>query len=62
MTATHTHESLLRADREKRHVAALSLAAAVLLTGTKLGVGVWTQSLGILAEAAHWASIWWPPP
>ena len=26
---------------------------AVLLTGTKLGVGLWTNSLGILSEAAH---------
>ncbi len=53
MTTTPTHESLLRADREKKSVAALSLAAAVLLTGTKLGVGLWTNSLGILSEAAH---------
>ncbi len=27
--------------------------AAVLLTGTKLGIGLWTNSLGILSEAAH---------
>ena len=53
MTTARTHESLLRADREKRQVAALSLAAAVLLTGAKLGVGIWTNSLGILSEAAH---------
>ncbi len=53
MTNTQIQESLSRADREKRLVAASSLAAAVLLTGTKLGIGLWTQSLGILSEAAH---------
>ena len=41
------------ADREKRLVALSSIAAAVLLTGLKLGVGLWTNSLGILSEAAH---------
>ena len=46
-------ESLSRADREKRWVAMSSLAAAVLLTSTKLGIGLWTNSLGILSEAAH---------
>jgi cation diffusion facilitator family transporter len=30
-----------------------SLAAAFLLTGTKLGIGLWTNSLGILSEALH---------
>jgi cation diffusion facilitator family transporter len=39
--------------REKRWVAATSVGAAVILTATKLGVGVLTGSLGILAEAAH---------
>ena len=39
--------------REKRIVAATSVAAAVFLTGTKLVVGFLTGSLGILAEAAH---------
>jgi cation diffusion facilitator family transporter len=39
--------------REKRIVAASSVAAAVVLTGTKLFVGLGTGSLGILAEAAH---------
>ncbi len=47
------HAPLSQADREKRSVAFWSLAAAVLLTGTKLGVGLWTNSLGILSEAAH---------
>jgi cation diffusion facilitator family transporter len=41
------------ADREKRRVAFFSVGAAVLLTATKLAVGLWTNSLGILSEAAH---------
>jgi cation diffusion facilitator family transporter len=39
--------------REKRLVAASSVGAAVILTATKLIVGLMTGSLGILAEAAH---------
>jgi cation diffusion facilitator family transporter len=39
--------------REKRLVAATSVAAAIFLTGTKLAIGLSTGSLGILAEAAH---------
>jgi cation diffusion facilitator family transporter len=39
--------------REKRLVAGTSVAAAILLTATKLVVGLLTGSLGILAEAAH---------
>jgi cation diffusion facilitator family transporter len=39
--------------REKRIVAATSVGAAVFLAGTKLAIGLWTGSLGILAEAAH---------
>ena len=39
--------------REKIRVARSSVFAAVLLTGTKLGIGLWTGSLGILSEAAH---------
>lgn len=39
--------------REKRVVAATSVCAAILLTGSKLGVGLWTGSLGMLAEAVH---------
>lgn len=42
-----------QADREKHRVALSSLIAAVLLTSTKAGVGWWTNSLGILSEAAH---------
>lgn len=52
MDHLHNHE-FAQADRDKRWVAMSSLAAAVLLTGTKLGIGVWTNSLGILSEAAH---------
>jgi len=44
---------LTEADREKRAVAFFSVSAAVLLTSTKLAVGLWTNSLGILSEAAH---------
>jgi len=39
--------------REKRFVAASSVAAAVFLTASKLVIGLMTGSLGILAEAAH---------
>jgi len=53
MTNTQLQESLSRADQEKRWVAMSSLAAAFLLTGTKLGIGLWTNSLGILSEALH---------
>jgi cation diffusion facilitator family transporter len=40
-------------QREKRNVALSSVLAAVFLTSMKLAVGIWTGSLGILAEAAH---------
>jgi cation diffusion facilitator family transporter len=40
-------------SREKSRVAVSSLAAATVLTLLKLAVGIWTQSLGILAETAH---------
>lgn len=53
MKRTPMHESLSQADRDKRWVAFSSLMAAILLTGTKLGIGLWTNSLGILSEAAH---------
>jgi cation diffusion facilitator family transporter len=45
-----THES---GQKEKRSVALLSVLAAVGLTTFKLIVGLLTNSLGILAEAAH---------
>lgn len=41
------------AEQEKKSVALSSVVAAVFLTGMKLVVGIWTGSLGILAEAAH---------
>ncbi len=40
-------------QHEKNTVAAVSLVAALLLTSLKLGIGIWTNSLGILSEAAH---------
>ncbi len=39
--------------REKKLVAGSSVLAAVFLTGIKLVIGIFTGSLGILAEAAH---------
>ncbi|HVN47838.1 MAG TPA: cation diffusion facilitator family transporter [Bacteroidota bacterium] len=39
--------------REKKTIAVSSVIAAVFLTSFKLGVGLWTNSLGILSEAAH---------
>ena len=41
------------AKKEKKAAARNSVAAAVLLTGMKIVVGLLTGSLGILAEAAH---------
>jgi cation diffusion facilitator family transporter len=46
------HEHAL-GDGEKRSVALYSALAALLLTGTKIAVGLWTGSLGIVAEAMH---------
>lgn len=42
-----------QADREKRRVAFSSLLAAIVLTLMKIVVGLATNSLGILSEAAH---------
>jgi len=42
-----------KAIREKKIVAASSVAAAVFLTGFKLVVGIVTGSLGIISEALH---------
>jgi cation diffusion facilitator family transporter len=39
--------------KEKKAIALTSVLAAVFLTSFKLGVGLWTNSLGILSEAAH---------
>ena len=41
------------AEHEKRQAALASVTAAVLLTALKLVVGLTTNSLGILSEAAH---------
>ena len=52
----HLHEGvrgLAAADGEKRLVALYSVLAALLLTGGKITVGLWTGSLGIVAEALH---------
>lgn len=40
-------------EREKQSVALNSALAAAFLTSLKIAVGLWTGSLGILAEAAH---------
>jgi len=52
-SADHASAAHQTAAREKQAVALSSLLAAVGLTGLKLGVGLWTNSLGILSEAAH---------
>jgi cation diffusion facilitator family transporter len=53
----HNHLHLDHGDNpmgaDKNRVALVSVLAALLLTGTKIAVGVWTGSLGILAEALH---------
>lgn len=41
------------AEHEKSSVALNSVGAAVLLTALKVVVGLWSGSIGILAEAAH---------
>ncbi|MGA2799037.1 MAG: cation diffusion facilitator family transporter, partial [Thermoguttaceae bacterium] len=53
MTSPPFQYDLSRADKEKRRVATASLLAALLLTSFKIVVGYWTNSLGILSEAAH---------
>ncbi|MCX7838178.1 MAG: cation-efflux pump [Anaerolineae bacterium] len=45
--------TLEQQTREKGFAAAWSVASATSLTILKIGVGLWTGSLGILAEAAH---------
>ncbi|MBE3089578.1 MAG: cation transporter [Actinobacteria bacterium] len=47
------NEFLLNREREKRMAALTSVIAAIGLTAIKIIVGVFTGSLGILAEAAH---------
>ena len=52
--SSHDHfAGLAGAGAEKSRVALISVMAALLLTGTKVVVGFWTGSLGILAEALH---------
>lgn len=46
-------KELSTADIEKQSVALTSVVAAIVLTGTKLVVGVVSGSIGILSEAAH---------
>src|SRR5512135_3547991 len=41
------------ANNEKNRIALTSVLAAIFLTGLKLVVGLATNSLGILSEAAH---------
>lgn len=41
------------AEREKRSAAMTSVVAAFALTSLKFGIGIYTNSLGILSEAAH---------
>jgi cation diffusion facilitator family transporter len=53
MSSPHAANQPTHADREKRWVALTSLLAAILLTSTKLVVGIATNSLGILSEALH---------
>ncbi len=38
---------------EKGFAASWSVVSAIFLTALKIGIGIWTGSLGILAEAAH---------
>ena len=42
-----------RASAEKRWAALISVAAACVMTGLKLAVGLLTGSLGVLSDAAH---------
>jgi cation diffusion facilitator family transporter len=53
MAISQFQDDKAQANREKRLVALSSLLAAVALTLMKLVVGWMTNSLGILAEAAH---------
>ena len=46
-------EYVSKADREKAQVALSSIFGALVITGLKVGVGLWTGSLGILSEALH---------
>lgn len=47
------NNSNIHAMDEKKHVALMSVFAAIVLTGFKLVIGLITNSLGILSEALH---------
>ena len=53
MPTSATRSETAQANHEKHSVALSSVLAAVLLTTMKLVVGLMTNSLGILSEAAH---------
>lgn len=53
MAATNTSSSGDSGAGEKYRAALTSVIAAVVLTGLKLAVGLLTNSLGIISEAAH---------
>jgi cation diffusion facilitator family transporter len=53
MSAEERASRAEQGDREKRRVALASVVAALVLTGGKLVIGLTTNSLGILSEAAH---------
>jgi len=53
MNTTSPQVSLETISSEKQRVALSSVAAGIFLTGFKLGIGLWTGSLGIISEAAH---------
>jgi cation diffusion facilitator family transporter len=53
MSASEAPDQLVIENREKRSAALSSVIAAIALTCFKIVVGVMTNSLGILAEAAH---------
>lgn len=53
MTRPDDTTALRVAGREKSRVAWISVAAAIALIGSKLFVGLKTNSLGILSDAAH---------
>jgi cation diffusion facilitator family transporter len=53
LNTTAPEIALHEAEREKRSIALTSLLAALLLVTLKTAVGLATQSLGVLSEAAH---------
>jgi cation diffusion facilitator family transporter len=53
MNSPRIQDDISYANRDKRWVASTSLLAALVLTTFKIIVGIQTNSLGILSEAAH---------